>query len=323
MAMAAFELHHQNCFDWLRKQAANSIEAVCTDPPFGIVEFLPHEIEKMRRGKGGVWRIPPSIGGSKRAPLPRFTTLDDKDLAHVYHYFKQLGECLFPVLTPGGHIFLAGTPMLQHLVQRGMAEAGFEVRGAVMRLYRGFRGGDRPKLAEKEFFDVCVTPRGTYEPWMLFRKPIEERTVASNLRKWGTGALRRISADQPLPDTLQSGKTPKVEESISNHPTLKPQQLLRILCRSLLPFGRGTILDPFCGSGSTIAACKAIGYDSIGIEIDKIYFSTLKNNVDKLSALYPQFRGDALGVDLSQAAPKPQQPLSAQIDLLQTGVDYP
>ena len=321
--MTAFELHHQNCFDWLKKQAANSIEAVCTDPPFGIVEFLPHEIEKMRRGKGGVWRLPPSIGGSKRAPLPRFTTLDDKDLAHVYHYFKQFGECLFPVLTPGGHIFLAGTPMLQHLVQRGMAEAGFEVRGAVMRLYRGFRGGDRPKLAEKEFFDVCVTPRGAYEPWMLFRKPIEERTVALNLRKWGTGALRRISADQPLPDTLQSGKTPKVEESISNHPTLKPQQLLRILCRSLLPLGRGTILDPFCGSGSTIAACNAIGYDSIGIEIDKVYSSKLKNNVDKLSALYPQFRGDALGVDLSQTAPKPQKPPSAQIDLLQTGVDYP
>ena len=321
--MAAFELHHQNCFDWLKKQAANSIEAVCTDPPFGIVEFLPHEIEKMRRGKGGVWRLPPSIGGSKRAPLPRFTTLDDKDLAHVYHYFKQFGECLFPVLTPGGHIFLAGTPMLQHLVQRGMSEAGFEVRGAVMRLYRGFRGGDRPKLAEKEFFDVCVTPRGAYEPWMLFRKPIEERTVALNLRKWGTGALRRISTDQPLPDALQSGKTPKVEESISNHPTLKPQQLLRILCRSLLPLGQGTILDPFCGSGSTIAACNAIGYDSIGIEIDKIYFSKLKNNVDKLSALYPQFRGDALGVDLSQIAPKPQKHPSAQIDLLQTGVDYP
>ena len=178
-AMTAFELHHQNCFDWLNKQAANSIEAVCTDPPFGIVEFLPHEVEKMRRGKGGVWRLPPSIGGSKRAPLPRFTTLDDKDLAHVYHYFKQFGECLFPVLTPGGHIFLAGTPMLQHLVQRGMAEAGFEVRGAVMRLYRGFRGGDRPKLAEKEFFDVCVTPRGAYEPWMLFREALIESILDS------------------------------------------------------------------------------------------------------------------------------------------------
>ncbi|MCG7989397.1 MAG: site-specific DNA-methyltransferase [Candidatus Thiodiazotropha weberae] len=320
--MADFKLHHQNCFDWLKAQQPNSIEAVCTDPPFGIVEFLPHEMEKMRKGKGGVWRLPPTIGGSKRAPLPRFTTLNDNELAHVYHYFKEFGECLFPVLTPGAHVFLAGTPMLQHLVQRGMAEAGFEVRGAIMRLYRGFRGGDRPKLAEKEFPDVCVTPRGTYEPWMLFRKPIEERTVAMNLRKWGTGALRRISTDQPLPDTLQSGKTPKVEESISNHPTLKPQQLLRILCRSLLPLGKGTILDPFCGSGSTIAACNAAGYDSIGVEVDEIYFSKLEFNVEKLSALYPEFKGDSLGADLSQIAPKPKNPRSPQIDLLQGGIDY-
>lgn len=320
--MANFKLYHQSCFDWMKDQPANSIEGVCTDPPFGIVEFLPHEMDKMRKGKGGVWRLPPTIGGSKRSPLPRFTTLTEKDLAHVCHFFKAFGESLIPALTPGAHVFLAGTPMLQHLVQRGMADAGFEVRGAIMRLYRGFRGGDRPKLAEKEFPDLCVTPRGTYEPWMLFRKPIEERTVAMNLRKWGTGALRRINTDQPLPDTLQSGKTPKIEEAISNHPTLKPQQLLRILCRSLLPLDQGTILDPFCGSGSTIAACKVIGYESIGIETDDIYFSMLKKNIFEFSALYPQFRGDSLEVNLSQIAPKLRKNRSSQMDLLQGATDY-
>jgi site-specific DNA-methyltransferase (adenine-specific) len=50
-----------------------------------------------------------------------------------------------------------------------MSEAGYEVRAAIMRLYFSFRGGDRPKLAEREFPEVCVTPKGAYEPWMLFR----------------------------------------------------------------------------------------------------------------------------------------------------------
>lgn len=320
--MMKVELHHQNCFEWLKHQPQNSIEAVCTDPPFGIVEFLPHEMEKMRNGKGGVWRLPPTIGGSKRAPLPRFTTLNQKDLKHVYLYFKEFGACLIPALTPGAHVFIAGTPMLQHLVQRGMANAGFEVRGAIMRLYRGFRGGDRPKLAEKEFPDVCVTPRGTYEPWMLFRKPIEERTVALNLRKWGTGALRRINTDQPLPDTLHSGKTPKIEETISDHPTLKPQQLMRILVRSLLPLGKGKVLDPFCGSGSTIAACRAIGYDSIGVEIDDLYYSSLENNINELASLYPKFHGDSLEADLAIDAPKRRSCEEPQIDLLYGIADY-
>ncbi len=320
--MTKFELHHQSCFDWLRDQPANSIEGVCTDPPFGIVEFLPHEMEKLRKGKGGVWRLPPTIGGSKRAPLPRFTTLNEKELMHVHAYFKEFGEALLPVLTPGAHVFLAGTPMLQHFVQRGMFDAGFEVRGAIMRLYRGFRGGDRPKLAEKEFPEACVTARGTYEPWMIFRKPIGERTVAMNLRKWGTGALRRVNIDQPLPDTIQSGKTPKFEETISSHPTLKPQHLLRILCRSLLPLGEGRILDPFCGSGSTIAACKAINYQSIGIEVDDIYFSTLKENILALSTLYSRYKGESLQFPLSSDIPKRKQKSGAQLELVRQASDY-
>ena len=313
--MATYTLYNQSCFDWLREQPIHSIQGVCSDPPFGIVEFLPHEMEKMRKGKGGIWRLPPNIGGSQRAPLPRFTTLSDKDLEHIQSYFHEFGEALIPVLAPGGHVFLAGTPMLQHLVQRGMAEAGFEVRGAMMRMYRGFRGGDRPKLAEKEFPEVCVTPRGTYEPWMLFRKPISERTVAMNLRKWGTGALRRINIDQPLPDTIQSGKTPKVEESISSHPTLKPQQLLRVLTRSLLPTGKGKILDPFCGSGSTIAACSAIGYESIGIEIDDLYFSELEKNISSLSKLYPDVKGQTLDPIHKNEKPK-ERKREAQISLI-------
>lgn len=295
--MATFELHHADAFEWLASQPRNSFEAVLTDPPFGIVEFLPHELVKLRKGQGGVWRLPPTIGGSKRAPLPRFTTLTEKDLIHVRAYFLEFGRALLPVLVPGAHVLLAGTPMLQHLVQSGMAEAGFEVRGAVMRLYRGFRGGDRPKLAEDEFPEVCVTPRGNYEPWMLFRKPIKERTVAENLRKWGTGALRRIAIDQPFPDIIQSGRTPAQEGAVFNHPTLKPQHLLRIFARSLLPLGEGRILEPFAGSGSTIAACQAIGYDSVGIEVDEEYFSALARNIPILAEMYPWFKGQSLDLN--------------------------
>ncbi|MHB1359900.1 MAG: DNA methyltransferase [Rhodocyclaceae bacterium] len=318
--MATYELHHANCFEWLRAQPANSIHGVCTDPPFGIVEFLPHEVAKLRSGRGGVWRLPPSMGGSQRDPLPRFTTLSATEREHVRIYFKELGDALMPVLVPGAHIILAGTPMLQHLVQSGFAEAGFEVRGAIMRLYRGFRGGDRPKNAEIEFSEVCVTPRGNYEPWMLFRKPIAERTVADNLRKWGTGALRRIGVDQPLPDIIQSGKTPALEEAIFNHPTMKPQHLLRILARALLPMGEGRILEPFAGSGSTIAACQAVGYDSIGIELDDEYFAALEGNIQTLAAMYPGLNGASLEPPAMSAVkhgsdaiitPSRQQPLFA------------
>ena len=303
--MPRLELHQANCFEWLQEQPNQSIHGVCTDPPFGIVEFLPRELEKMDAGRGGTWRLAPNMNGSQRDPLPRFTTLTTLERQRVREYFVEFGRRLMPVLVPGAHVFLAGTPMLQHLVQSGMDEAGFEVRGALMRLYRGFRGGDRPKLAETEFGEVCVTPRGAYEPWMLFRKPIGEKTVAQNLRVWGTGGLRRLSTDQPLPDVIRSGKTPALEETLSDHPTLKPQHLLRILARSLLPVGEGVILDPFMGSGSSLAACQAIGYDSVGIELHVPYFMKARGSIQSLAALYPEFRGNELEMPIEMTPSKP------------------
>ena len=313
--MPRLELHQANCFEWLKEQPNQSIHGVCTDPPFGIVEFLPLELEKMNAGRGGTWRLPPHMNGSQRDPLPRFTTLTTLERQRVREYFAEFGRRLMPVLVPGAHVFLAGTPMLQHLVQSGMDEAGFEVRGALMRLYRGFRGGDRPKLAETEFEEVCVTPRGAYEPWMLFRKPIAEKTVAHNLRVWGTGGLRRLNTNQPLPDVIQSGKTPALEEALSDHPTLKPQHLLRILARSLLPVGEGVILDPFMGSGSSLAACQAIGYDSVGIEHHEPYFIKAHASIQSLAALYPNFKGNELEMPMETTASKPLSKRSLETSL--------
>ena len=167
-----------------------------------------------------------------------------------------------------------------------------------MRLYYSFRGGDRPKNAEAEFPEVCVSPKGAYEPWMLFRKPIGAKTVAENLRRCKTGALRRLSTDKPLPD-VPSGRTPKREEAISDHPCLKPQHFMRIIVRALLPLGAGTILDPFMGSGSTIAAAEAVGYHSTGLELDAEYFRLAQKAIPRLAGLYPQFTGQEIEVELN------------------------
>jgi DNA modification methylase len=292
-------IEQADCFEWLRHCPGHSVHAVCTDPPYGILEFTEKELAKLRAGRGGVWRLPPKVGGRHRDPLPRFTVLTDEQKHHLRDYFRDWGKLLLHALVPGGHVCVAGHPILQHHVQGAMTEAGFEVRPAIMRLYFSFRGGDRPKNAEAEFPDVCVSPKGAYEPWMLFRKPIDKKTVAENLRRWKTGALRRLSTDKPLPDAIPSGRTPKREEAISNHPCLKPQHFMRIIVRALLPLGEGTILDPFMGSGSTIAAAEAVGYNGTGVELDTEYFRLAERAIPRLAALYPEFKGQAIDVELN------------------------
>lgn len=274
----------EDCNRWLAAQPANSVHAVVTDPPYGLVEYSDEEQDKLRAGRGGVWRIPPSFDGAKRAPLPRFTVLKPSDLEALDHFFLAWGRSLLRVLVPGANVVVASNPLLSFIVSGALARAGLERRGELVRLTMTMRGGDRPKHAHVEFNGVSVMPRSMWEPWLLFRKPVEGR-VQDNLRKWGTGGFRRIGPDKPFGDVIESSPTRAAEKRIAPHPSLKPQAFLRRLVRGVLPLGTGVVLDPFAGSGSTLAAAEAVGYESIGVERDESYFSLAAEAIPRLAAL--------------------------------------
>jgi len=284
LKLGGAELYSGDCTEWLRGRQPNSVHAVVTDPPYGLVEYEPEQQQKMRTGRGGVWRIPPAFDGHKRAPLPRFTTLKPEELRRLDTFFHVWAKALLPVLVPGAHVFVASNPLLSYIVASAITRAGLERRGEVIRLVMTMRGGDKPKNAHEEFSGVSVMPRSMWEPWLLFRKPIEGR-VQDNLRKWKTGGLRRVSPDQPFGDVIQSNPTRAAERSIAPHPSLKPQAFLRRVVRAALPLGEGVVLDPFAGSGSTLAAAEAVGYSSIGVEIDPNYVDVARVAIPKLAAL--------------------------------------
>ena len=279
-------LFHADCFDWIEQQSDNSFHAVVTDPPYGLHEYSPEQQAKLRVRKGGVWRIPPAFDGHVRSPLPRFTTLTAEQLNDVKIYFLLWGRLLLPKLVPGAHVVVASNPLVSYLVSGSLADAGFERRGEIIRLTMTMRGGDRPKAAHDEFPDISVMPRSMWEPWIVFRKPIEAR-VQDNLRKWGTGGFRRPGRDKPFGDVIASSPTRKTERDLAPHPSLKPQAFLRQVVRAVLPIGSGIILDPFAGAGSTLAAAQAIGYQSIGIEKDEHYFDMAREAVPKLARFAP------------------------------------
>jgi site-specific DNA-methyltransferase (adenine-specific) len=277
-------LYTSDCMSWLATQPTNSIHAVVTDPPYGIREYSAQEQGKLRSGRGGMWRIPPSFDGHVRSPLPRFTVLDDDDRAFLLVYFKNFARLLHRVVVPGGNIAVASNPLLAHIVSSAFSAGGFEIRGSVVRLTMTMRGGDRPKNAHTEFDGVSVMPRSMWEPWVIARKPIEGR-VQDNLRKWKTGGWRRPSEERPFGDVIRSSPATQRERKIANHPSLKPQSFLRQLVRASLPLGEGVVLDPFAGSGSTLAACNFVGYDSVGVEKDPVYAKMAAKAIEPLSRL--------------------------------------
>jgi DNA modification methylase len=274
-------LYKGDCVAWLREWEQNSVQGVVTDPPYGLVEYTAKEL-RARRNNKGVWRLPRSYDGYERAPVPRFTELRPKDVERLAAFFHAWAAELVLTLVPGAHVLIASNPLLSHTVALSVQSAGLEHRGKVTRLVHTMRGGDRPKYAHEEFRDVSVIPRSMHEPWLLFRKPLDG-TIRQNLKRWKTGGLRRPASGGPFGDVIRSGRAEKAERALAPHPTLKPQAFLRQVVRAILPLGEGIVLDPFAGSGSTLAAAEAIGYESIGVELSPTWVRLATEAIPRLA----------------------------------------
>jgi hypothetical protein len=69
----------------------------------------------------------------------------------------------------------------------------------------------------------------------------------------------------------------------NNHPTVKPTELMRYLCRLVTPAG-GVVLDPFAGSGSTGKAAILEGFGFIGIEVNQDYIAIAERRIEAAKA---------------------------------------
>lgn len=277
---------HADCLEWLPRLPENNFHAVVTDPPYGVKEYTQDQLEKRANGKGGLWRIPPSFDGHERSPLPRFTALNAKERTTLRQFFTDWSRLIVRALRPGGHVFIASNSFLSQLVFAALVDGGLEFRGELIRLVQTLRGGDRPKNAEEEFPEVSSMPRGSYEPWGILRKPmLPGMRLSDCLREYQTGGIRRQLDGRPFSDVIASERTPQQERDIAAHPSLKPQSFLRQIVYAALPLGEGIIVDPFMGSGSTVAAAEAMGLSCIGVERYIDYYEMSLDAIPRLAKL--------------------------------------
>jgi hypothetical protein len=351
-----YVLHHGDCLEVLKTLADSSVDAVVTDPPYGLA-FM-----------GKRW---------------------DYDVPSV----DVWAECL-RVLKPGGHLLSFAGTRTQHRMAVRIEDAGFEIRDMIAWVYgSGFpksldvsKAIDKAAGAEREVVGISSVTgarqsrtmddgnkgtRRTYqnnepvvnnitapatesarqwsgwgtalkpamEPITVARKPLIG-TVAANVLQHGTGAINvdgcRVSASDGRPliishgegfgsgehvtaygdglsgsrhgGTTTQGRWPanlihdgsdEVTELLSDsarffycakaskrdrgdgnrHPTVKPTDLMRYLCRLVTP-PNGTILDPFTGSGSTGKAAMLEGFQFIGIEREAEYVEIAKARIE-------------------------------------------
>ena len=193
---------------------------------------------------------PPKIGGHVRAPLPRFTVFSPGHRLTMYGFFHRWGELAMRVLVPGGHLVIASTPMFLPTVSSAILDAGFELRGIIIRLVqtlrRGWAGALRRDPDGTPFPDVilsertlerekAIAPHPTLKPQSFMRRifwaivPLEEgeildpfcgagSTLAAELQKT---FLIFLSHDSFLIDAvivlLESGARPRQTKSSSSN----------------------------------------------------------------------------------------------------------
>ena len=333
-----FDLRHGDCLDVLRGMADNSVDAIVTDPPYGL-SFM---------GKRWDYDVP------------------SEDIWR---------ECL-RVLKPGGHLLAFAGTRTQHRMAVRIEDAGFEIRDMIAWVYGSgfpksmdvskaidkaagaerevvgirddkgrastFGGGEtRPTLdtapatpAARQWHGWGTALKPALAPITVARKPLIG-TVAENVLTWGTGGVNvdgcRVGTEEiktcaktpeasPMKGLGASGfasgvvesthigrwpanlihdgseeatellgdaqrffycaKASKADRGDGNaHPTVKPTDLMRYLCRLVTPSG-GTVLDPFMGSGSTGKAAVLEGFNFIGIEREAEYIDIARARIE-------------------------------------------
>lgn len=102
----------------------------------------------------------------------------------------------------------------------------------------------------------------------------------------GWGAQRNVNqaaSNGSAARFFYCAKADRADRGDNEHPTVKPTDLMRYLCRLVTPLG-GVVLDPFMGSGSTGKAAKGEGFQFIGIEREPKYFDIACKRIEQAVA---------------------------------------
>lgn len=125
--------------------------------------------------------------------------------------------------------------------------------------------------------------RPTYEPVLWFVKPYKiGSTIADNMLSNEVGAYNEIGFMKYANNSPNNiVNIPSECSDIGLHPTQKPLKLMQAMIELTTRKGH-VIVDPFCGSGTTLVAAALLGRKYIGIDIDRTYCNTAINRLENL-----------------------------------------
>ena len=244
------KIYEGNCLEILPTIPSESVVLVFADPPYGLAK---------KRGMG--WKF------SKHITLQEgWDFFSKKELFSFNCVWMQ--EC-YRILKFGGSLFLCGS--FHNLYQLGYIiqhASDLKINNSIV----WFKPNAQPNISCRMFTESCehliwAAKNGNGQRW-TFNYEDTKNLIEDQLNPKGKQTRNVWSI--PL--------TPKKEKWAGEHPTQKPEELLRRIILACTKEGE-TVLDPFVGSGTTSAVAMRMGRNSIGIEKEKKYLKILKKRL--------------------------------------------
>ncbi|MGM0968597.1 MAG: DNA-methyltransferase [Bacillota bacterium] len=284
-------LFNTDSISGVSKLENDSIHAIISDIPYGINyddwDVLHKNTNSALGGSSGA-QEKSNLFKRRGKPLNGWSEADKEIPREYQEWVSSWSHSWFDVLKPGGSVFIFAGRRFAHRAIVAMEDAGFTFKDMlswerdkaphraqnISSVYK--RRNDEQNAKEWGGWRVANL-RPIFEPILWFQKPYPTgRTLADNIISNGVGAWneKALAKYSLNVDALNQSNMIKVDVLKSDrglHPTQKPLNLMKLLIELVTKEGQ-IILDPFCGSGTTLLAAKETKRNYIGFEsIPEIY----------------------------------------------------
>ncbi|MDR2008003.1 MAG: site-specific DNA-methyltransferase [Alphaproteobacteria bacterium] len=287
-------IYHGDCLNLLKNIKESSIDLILSDIPYGISydkwdvihsntnsSLLGHSEAQLKAGK---------IFKNRGKPLNGWSESDKKIPQEYYNWCLQWAGDWFNVLKPGASVFVFAGRRMTHRCISALEDKGF--------IFKDMIAWNKTKAPHRAQRISCVFDRreDTYnsqkwegwkvgnlrpifEPILWLMKPykvggtIADNLIDNELGAWNEEILAKYGQ---LPNNLISISSNKNDTGL--HPTQKPLSLMELLIE-LTTKPNQIVLDPFCGSGTTLLAAKNLDRKFIGIEKEKEYYDIASSRI--------------------------------------------
>lgn len=253
MSSSNWQVIHSDALKVLAELPDESVDFVFSDPPY----FLSNDGFTVKSGR--------AVSVNK-GEWDRSQGFDEELLFHE----KWISDAL-RVLKPNGSLAISGT-------YHSIYKCGFVLQKLGSRVINEiiwFKPNGAPALAGRNF-----TASHETIIWASKTKKSKHTFNYSESRAWSAPGDVLLRTGKQMRSVWSIPTTPKREKVYGTHPTQKPMELLNRLVAMCTKPG-DSVLDPFCGSGTTGVACVLQSRNFIGIDSDVGYVSLTKLRITK------------------------------------------